>query len=119
MTVVARPEWATSTRDAGDQVIHERQIVISDGSFHDEWAKNGHGHAVVQIERWDQVDREAETCKVGPVQVYVEVPSRSLNLVELRQLTEALGAAVELAAGENGTQGGSSTQPMSISTWSI
>src|SRR4029079_2881743 len=96
MTVVAKPAWANSTHRTGDHVVHERQIVINGGPY-DEWSATGSGPPMVQIERRDQLDAAGETCSVGRVEVYVEVPGRSLNVVELRGLTDALAQAVDLA----------------------
>jgi len=95
-TLVGKPEWATSTRHAGEEVIHERQLVIMDGPF-DDWGLTGQGRAMVQIERWDRVDVDTHEYKVGQVEVFVEIPSRSFNVNELRQLGEALSQAADLA----------------------
>ena len=94
--LVSRPEWATSTRRAGEQVIHERQLVIIDEPF-DDWSPAGHSRAMVQIERWDHLDLDTQTYKVGPVEVYVEIPNRPFDVAELRQLGEALSQAADLA----------------------
>ena len=94
--VISKPEWATSTRNDGEQVIHERQLVVIQSSF-DGWSQTGPERAIVQIERWDRLDLDAQTCKVGAVEVYVEVPSGSFNVTELRQLSEALTQAADVA----------------------
>ena len=94
--VVSKPEWATSTRSEGEQVVHEKQMVVVESSF-DAWSQTGHERAIVQVERWDRLDPETDRCKVGPVEVYIEIPSRSFNATELRQLSDALTQAANLA----------------------
>ena len=94
--VVIKPEWATSTRNDGEQVVHERQMVVIESSF-DGWSQTGHERAIVQIERWDRLDLDDQTCKVGAVEVYVEIPSGSFNVTELRRLSDALSEAADLA----------------------
>ena len=94
--LVSRPDWATSTRQAGEQVVHERQLVIMEDRT-DDWSPAGHAGAMVQIERWDRLDLSSQTYKVGRVEVYVEIPTRSFDVSELRQLGEALSQAADLA----------------------